>query len=202
LRGISIDWSLSPLQVCHKRVTVVREGEQHTQDSNPQHTHAHKPRLELKTQHREYATQTELKSLTQSIKCVEAEFGSLRNVSCKLGVLLHAPRGPFYSPKAARSRWRSIWNAILAFCRVVHRTVRCTTGQLLLMSGSRCTSKSGTADRCSSGSVGAPDTDRCTLDSPVCPTDRWSETRVARRLRGRPLALAPLAHRTVRCTTG
>jgi hypothetical protein len=25
-----------------------------------------------------------------------------------LGVLLHAPRGPFYSPKAARSRWRAI----------------------------------------------------------------------------------------------
>jgi hypothetical protein len=34
--------------------------------------------------------------------------------------LLHAPRGPFYSPKAARSRWRPTWNANLAFCRVVH----------------------------------------------------------------------------------
>jgi hypothetical protein len=52
-----------------------------------------------------------------------------------LGVLLHVPRGPFYSPKAAKSRWRSIWKAILAFCRVVHWTVRCTTGQLLFMSG-------------------------------------------------------------------
>jgi hypothetical protein len=30
-----------------------------------------------------------------------------------LGVLLHAPRGPFYSPKAARSCWRSNWKAIL-----------------------------------------------------------------------------------------
>jgi hypothetical protein len=47
-------------------------GEQHTQDPNPQHTHAHKPRFELETQQRELATQTELKSLTQSIKCVEA----------------------------------------------------------------------------------------------------------------------------------
>jgi hypothetical protein len=37
--------------------------------------------------------------------------------------MLHAPRGPFYSPKVARSRWRSIWKAILVFCRVVHRTV-------------------------------------------------------------------------------
>jgi hypothetical protein len=43
-----------------------------------------------------------------------------------LDVLLHAPRGPFYSPKAARSRWEQIWKAIFAFCLVVHRTVRCT----------------------------------------------------------------------------
>jgi hypothetical protein len=43
-----------------------------------------------------------------------------------LGVLLHAPRGPFYSPKAARSRWEQIWKAIFAFCLVAHRTVRCT----------------------------------------------------------------------------
>jgi hypothetical protein len=27
----------------------------------------------------------------------------LRNAERMLGVLLHAPRGPFYSPKAARS---------------------------------------------------------------------------------------------------
>jgi hypothetical protein len=39
------------------------------------------------------------------------------------GFLLHTPRGPFYSPKAARSRWRPTWKAKLAFCRVVHRTV-------------------------------------------------------------------------------
>jgi hypothetical protein len=44
-----------------------------------------------------------------------------------LGIVLHAPRGLFYSPKAARNRWRSTWKANLAFCRVVHRTVRCTT---------------------------------------------------------------------------
>jgi hypothetical protein len=33
----------------HKESTRVRMGEQHTQDSNQQHTHAHKPRLELET---------------------------------------------------------------------------------------------------------------------------------------------------------
>jgi hypothetical protein len=53
-------------------------GEQHTPDSNPQHNHAHKSRLELKTQHMESATQLELKSQTQRIKCVEPESRSLR----------------------------------------------------------------------------------------------------------------------------
>jgi hypothetical protein len=37
-----------------------------------------------------------------------------------LGCLLHAPRGPFYSPKAARSRWRPTRKAKVAFYRVVH----------------------------------------------------------------------------------
>jgi hypothetical protein len=69
------------------------------QDSISQHTHAHKPRLELETQHREFTTQTELKSLTQQIKCVEAESESLRMlseclVSCsiRLGIPFIAPR--------------------------------------------------------------------------------------------------------------
>jgi hypothetical protein len=55
----------------------------------------------------------------------------INNAQSMLGCLLHAPRGPFYSPNAARSRWRHSWQAILAFCRVVHRTVRCTTGHPL-----------------------------------------------------------------------
>jgi hypothetical protein len=46
-----------------------------------------------------------------------------------LSVLLHAPRGPFYSPKAARSRWEHSRKAIFAFCRLAHRIVRCTTGK-------------------------------------------------------------------------
>jgi hypothetical protein len=69
----------------------------------------------------------------------------LRDDQRMLGVLLHAPRGPFYSPKAARSRWKQSGRAILAFCQVVqisfqkieqstvaemeplaHRTVRCS----------------------------------------------------------------------------
>jgi hypothetical protein len=45
----------------------------------------------------------------------------LRNDQRMLRLLLHAPRGPFYSPKAARSRWRQLWKANLAFCRVAER---------------------------------------------------------------------------------
>jgi hypothetical protein len=122
-----------------------------------------------------------------------------------LDVLLPAPRGPIYSPKAPRSRWRPTWKAISAFCRVVHRTVRCTTGQPLFMSGARSPSILGASDRCSSGLVGAPDIVRCTLDSLVHLADRWSWPRVARWSRGRPLAAgavgspdSPVHHRTVR----
>ena len=54
---------------------------------------------ELKTRHREFTTQTELKSLTQQIKCVEAKsvcLSMLREylVSCSMrqGVPFIAPR--------------------------------------------------------------------------------------------------------------
>jgi hypothetical protein len=93
-----------------------------------------------------------------------------------LGVFLHAPRGPFYSLKAARSRWRQSWKAIPAFYRVVHRTVtvhvRCTISfqirriRPLLLRARWRTEQSGV------------------------PVDQWSSPRVARRLRGRLLALA------------
>jgi hypothetical protein len=61
--------------------------------------HAHKPRLELKMKHNEFTTRTELKSLTQSIKCAKTECGRLRmlkvcldNSSMRLGVPFIAPR--------------------------------------------------------------------------------------------------------------
>jgi hypothetical protein len=89
--------SLALTRKDHNESTRVRLG-------NPQHTHAHKPRLELKMKHKEFTTRTELKSLIQSIKCAETECGRLRMLSECLGFLLHVPRGPFYSPKVARSR--------------------------------------------------------------------------------------------------
>jgi hypothetical protein len=89
-----------PYKVLITRSTRVREKKQHTQDSiHSTHTHAHKPGLELKTQHREFTTRTELKSLTQRIKCVEAESGCLSMLreclvyySMRLGVSFIAPR--------------------------------------------------------------------------------------------------------------
>jgi hypothetical protein len=64
-----------------------------------EHTHAHKPRLELKMKHKEFTTRTELKSLTRSIKCTETECVRLRMLSeclsyssMRLGVPLIAPR--------------------------------------------------------------------------------------------------------------
>jgi hypothetical protein len=106
--------------------------------------------------HREFTARTELKSLTRSIKSVETECGDLELLSECLDCSSMRLGGLFYSPKAARSRWRPTRKAILAFCRVAHRTVRCTTGQPLFMSGARSPSYSGAADRCNSGLVGAP----------------------------------------------
>jgi hypothetical protein len=110
----------------------------------------------------------------------ENEVLVLRNDQGMLEVLLHAPRGPFYSPKAARSRWNPTRKAILAFCRVVHRTttVACPVwisfhswcSRLLdLRAGWR-------TGHCPvhTGQSGAP-------------ADRWRGPRVARGLRGRPL---------------
>jgi hypothetical protein len=87
--------------------------------------------------------------------------------------LLEAPRSPFYRPKGPRSRWNPIWKEILAFCRVAHRTVRCTTEHQLFTIRCGSPSKIGAVDRCRLGAVGALDTVRCTPDSTVPPSDCW-----------------------------
>jgi hypothetical protein len=112
-----------------------------------------------------------------------------------LSFLLHAPRDPFYSPKAVRSRWEHSWKANLAFCRLAHRTVRCTpdspvhTGQCPVPDFFPSTVKPVSYWR--TGHV------RCPPDSPVPPSSRWLNhvfraDRAANRSPGRPLA-----HRTV-----
>jgi hypothetical protein len=111
-----------------------------------------------------------------------------------LGVLLHAPRGPFYSPKAARSRWRQSRKAILAFCRVAHRTVRCTTGHcpVLIAFLFWCSRPLKIWSHWHTGQSGAP----------IRPLSR---PRITRGLRDRPLAQSTVGspdssvhHQTVR----
>ena len=86
------------IEITKKAQSKVGESNTH-KTQNPQHNHAHKSQLELETQHTEFATQMELKSLTQRIKCVESESGSLRmfliSLVCsfmRLGVPFIAPR--------------------------------------------------------------------------------------------------------------
>jgi hypothetical protein len=82
-------------------------------------------------------------------------------------------------------------------------------------SSARSPSKSGASDRCSFGPVGAPDTVRCTPDSPMhqltvgavhvspadCAVDRWRWRPLAHRTvvfpRAAGLPSATLAHRTL-----
>ena len=74
------------------------------------------------------------------------------------GIVLHVPRDPFYSPKGPRSRWSSIWQALVDFRPRVHRTVNSAMaenpliGYVLLLGGT--------------GPSGAP-------------LDRWPEADVA-----------------------
>jgi hypothetical protein len=197
--------NLEPLaltKLWSKRKHRVRLGEQHTQDSNLQHNHAHKSRFELKTQHTEFATQVELKSLTQRIKCVEAESGCL----CMLReCLVYSPMRlgvPFIAPRQLGAIGDQ--HGRLSLPSIEWRTGQsgAPLDRSFSLSGVWSPSISGAVDHCSSGLVGTPDTNRCTPDSPVHPADHWSEPRVVRWSRGRPLALPLLVHRTVRYTTG
>jgi hypothetical protein len=127
--------------------------------------------------------------------CVKVRTRSLGMLRLSLGDSSMRLWVPFIAPRQLGACWRPTRKAILAFCRVAHRTVRCTTRQSLLLSGARSPSFSGEVNRCSAEPVGTP-------DSLVPPADRWRGPRVARGLRDRPFRWRPLAHRTVRCTTG
>jgi hypothetical protein len=117
----------------------------------------------------------------------------INNAQSMLGVLLHAPRGPFYSPKVARSRWEQSRKAILSFCRLVHRTVWCTIGHCPVLI-SFLFWRSRPLKIWSRWRTGHCPVHTGQSGAPIWPLAR---PRVTRGLRGRPLA-----HRTVRCTTG
>jgi hypothetical protein len=133
-----------------------------------------------------------------------------------LGLLLHAHRGPFYSPKAARSRWRPTWKAKLSFCRVVHRTVtvavRCMISFLfwrirpLVLGGNWRTGQSGAPCRpllraTRRSRIARPTVALATVGSPDNPVN-YSRTPPSNPESGEFIADKPGAPDTVRCTTG
>jgi hypothetical protein len=80
-------------------------GESNTHKTQNKSTITHtKPQLELTTQLEEFSTQMGLKSLSQRIECARMESWCLGMIKECLGVSSMRLGGPFYSPKAARSR--------------------------------------------------------------------------------------------------
>jgi hypothetical protein len=148
--------------------------------------------------HSEFTTRTELKSLTQSIKCAGMECGRLRMLRVCLGDSSMRLGVPFIAPRQLGAVGGNLGRLILP-------SIGWRTGQSGAPPDSHCSCPvrdllpfSGASDRCRFVAVGAP-------DSPVPPADHWSEPCVARRLRGRPLAQStvgspdsPVHHRTVR----
>jgi hypothetical protein len=106
--------------------TRVREESNHTHETNLQQlTHTQQKRW-AQRQHIRVTTQNKCPNLNILKQRREFNVSALLDVQWLLGVELHAPRGPFYSPKGPRSLWSSIWKALVAFCSWVHRTVWCT----------------------------------------------------------------------------
>jgi hypothetical protein len=137
----------------------------------------------------------ELKSLSQRIECARMKSWCLGMIKECLGYSSMRLGAPFIAPRQLGAIGTQQGRKFLP-------SVGWHTGQALYHV--RCGSPSilGAADRWIFGLVGAPDIVRCPPDNPVPPADRWRGPRVARGLRGRPLRWRPLAHRTVRWTTG
>jgi hypothetical protein len=123
LRGISTLWSLSPLHLKFTKKHGVRDG--WATHSRQEITAT--PRTQVAT--RAHNTTQWVHNSTRALIAIARnrkrgiDVLVLRNALRMLGVLLHAPRGPFYSPKVARSRWVHSRKAFLAFCRLAHRTL-------------------------------------------------------------------------------
>jgi hypothetical protein len=144
---------------------------------------------DLSSKHNTWSSQLkmELKSLTQRIKCVELESWSLRMLSECLGDSSMRLGVPFIAPRKLGAVEDKLGRPSLP-------SIEWRTGQSDVPPdrscrrfGVRSPSKIGISDRCSSGLIGAPDTVRCTPDSPVyqptvgavhvscedCAADRW-----------------------------
>jgi hypothetical protein len=109
--------------------------------------------------------------------------------------LLKAPRSPFYRPKGLGAVGIHFGRQYLLYVGWRTRQSGAPPDRSCSMSGARSPSKSGSADRWSNGRLGSSDSPVCQLTvgsghaSPAdCAADRWRSR--------------PLAHRTVRCSTG
>ena len=110
---IEVTSSSSPLQSLDHKKHKSKGGKTTYTRFNPQHTHAHKPRLELKAQHREFTTRMELKSLTQRIKCVEAESGCLSMLrECLVSSSMRYRSWLYHRKRLGKlqRKWYSLWN--------------------------------------------------------------------------------------------
>jgi hypothetical protein len=168
LRGISTSWSLSPLQYWSQEKHKSKGGKATHARLNTQqtHTHTHNPRLGHKNTVHEFSTRKVLRSLTQRFKCVAAESRCLRLFreclvwcSMRLGI-------PFIAPRQLGVVGDPIGRQFLP-------SIGWCTGHEQFLSGAWSPSFFGESGCWVFGLVGAPDTVRCTPDSPVWPSDRW-----------------------------
>jgi hypothetical protein len=145
--------------------------------------------------HRECLTRMELKSLTQQSECVGAESGCLRMLSECLGNSFMCLGVPFIAPRQLGAVGGQQGRPIVPF--VVGRT-----GPSGAPPDSHCRRSGVDLLPFLAQTTVAALANWRTGHCPVPPADRWRGPHVARGLRGRPLRWLPLAHRTVRCTTG
>jgi hypothetical protein len=175
--------------------TRVREGSNTHKSIVNTHTHGQDS---SSNEYHKVLTRTELESLRMSNKCVKTECEWSRMLKVCLVFSFMRLGVPFIAPRQLGAVESNPGRQFLP-------SVDWRTGQYGAPPDTvRCgfLSYSSAADRWGFGAVGAPDTVRCTSDSPVPPSNRWlghaSRADCAvDRWPGRPLA-----HRTVRCLTG
>jgi hypothetical protein len=81
---------------------------------------------------------------------------------------------PFIAPRQLRAVGDNLGRQFLPSVEWHTRQSGAPLDSYCNLSSARFPSKSGTVDRCSSRPVSAPDTVRCTPNSPVPPSDRWA----------------------------
>jgi hypothetical protein len=188
LRGISTTWSLSPLQLMITKKHEFKEGKSNTHKSTAIRTHTAKTWAQMNST--KFTARTQLKSLRRSIECAKTECEWLRMLKVCLMSSSMRLWVPFIAPRQLGA-------------------VESNLGRQFLPSVGWRTGQSGVPpDRhCSlSGADCFPNLTQPTVEDLEPLAHRTlsgalirplARPRVTRGLRGRPLA-----HRTVRCTTG